>query len=197
MSQLQRGDLHSLEKYAEIRPEFRREIMAYKRDRQLPVGPNATLYFEDRRTIQYQVQEILRVERIFDPDEIEDELAAYNPLIPDGHNWKATFMLEYPDAEERRRQLARLVGIENRVWIQIGDHDPVRPVADEDLERSTPEKTSSVHFLRFELTPAMVRDARDGATLRAGIDHDNYRYRVDPVPDNVARALAGDLAAAD
>ncbi len=196
MNGLKRSDLYSLEQYAEIRPQFRREMIAHKRERTLPIGPDATLYFEDRRTIQYQIQEILRVEKIFDPQEIEDELAAYNALIPDGHNWKATFMLEFPDADERRRKLAQLVGIETRVWLQVGEHDPLWPVADEDLERSTPEKTSSVHFLRFELTPEMIHDARDGAPLRAGIDHDNYRHRVDPVPEDVARALAADLAAA-
>jgi len=188
-----RADLYSLEQYEEVRPDFRRRVMAHKRDRKLAVGPNANLYFEDRLTMQYQIQEMMRAERIFKPDEIEEELATYNPLIPDGSNWKVTFMMEYPDPEIRRRELAKLVGIEDHVWVRVADHDPVRPYADEDLERSTEDKTSSVHFLRFELTDAMRRDANNGAAIHAGIDHDNYRHEVSPVPDAVARAIVADL----
>src|SRR5690606_16412013 len=164
-----------------------------KQNRQLPLGPNATLYFEDRLTMQYQIQEMLRVERIFEPEGIQEELDAYNPLIPDGTNWKATFMLEYPDIEERRRALERLKGIEDRVWVRVAGHEPVHPIADEDLERENEIKTSSVHFLRFELTPAMIRALKGGASLAVGVDHPQYRYTVDPVPEPVRDALVRDL----
>ena len=165
MQQLTRDDLMSLEVYAEKRPEFRAEVMRHKKRRQVPLGPHATLYFEDRTTIQYQVQEMLRAERIFERAAIQDELDAYNPLIPDGSNLKATFMLEYDDPAVRKRELARLIGVEDRVWVRVGGHDAVHAIADEDLERETEEKTSSVHFLRFELTPEMVAALKDGAPL--------------------------------
>jgi hypothetical protein len=193
MQPLKRQDLLSLEQYAAQRAQFRSQIMAHKRDRQVAVGPNATLSFEDRLTMQYQVQEMLRAERIFEPDGIEEELAAYNPLIPDGTNWKATLMLEFPDVEERRVALAQLKRIESRVWVRIADHEPVYAIADEDLERTTEEKTSSVHFLRFELTPTMIRAAKQGAPIALGIDHDAYRHTLDPVPTNVRNSLAADL----
>ena len=149
MNKLTRDDLFSLEKYAEVRPEFRARVMAHKKNRQLPVGPNATLYFEDQLTMHYQVQEMLRAERIFEAEGIQEELDAYNPLIPDGNNWKATFMVEFPDEEERKVQLQRLIGVERHVWAQVADFARVTPIADEDLERETEEKTSSVHFMRF------------------------------------------------
>jgi hypothetical protein len=193
MEKLKRQDLYSLERYAEIRPEFRAKVMEHKKARRLPIGPNATLYFEDRTTIQYQVQEMLRAERIFEAEGIEEELAAYNPLIPDGRNWKATFMVEYEDIEERRRRLRELVGIEDRVWMKVAGHEAVRPIADEDLERDTSDKTSSVHFLRFELSDAMIASLKSGAALSAGIDHPRYEYTVDPVPDAVRASLVGDL----
>lgn len=193
MEKLARGDLLSLEKYAESRPEFRRRAMEHKRFRRLHIGPNATLYFEDRFTIQYQVQEMLRIERIFEPAGIEEELAAYNPLIPDGGNWKATFMAEFEDPAERRTRLAALVGIEDRVWMKVDGHDRVRPVADEDMDRDTADKTASVHFLRFELTPEMVKDLKGGASLGAGIDHENYDYTVAPVPPEIRESLLQDL----
>lgn len=193
MEKLKRQDLYSLERYAEIRPEFRAKAMEHKKARRLPIGPNATLYFEDRTTIQYQVQEMLRAERIFEAEGIEEELAAYNPLIPDGRNWKATFMVEYEDIEERRRRLRELVGIEDRVWMKVAGHEAVRPIADEDLERDTSDKTSSVHFLRFELSDAMIASLKSGAALSAGIDHPRYEYTVDPVPDAVRASLVGDL----
>jgi Protein of unknown function (DUF3501) len=194
MEKLTRGDLYSLEQYAELRPEFRARVMAHKKDRKLPIGPVATLYFEDRLTVQYQIQEMLRVERIFEAAGIEEELAAYNPLIPDGANWKATLMLEEPDVDRRRQLLAGLVGIEDRVWVKVDGHERVFALADEDLERDTEEKTSSVHFLRFELSPAMVRDARSGAAFGFGIDHSSYTHRTDPVAENVRSALLADLA---
>lgn len=199
MDKLARGDLMSLETYAVERAAFRARVMEHKRPRRLAVGPHATLYFEDRLTMQYQVQEILRTERIFEPDAIAEELEAYNPLIPDGANWKATFMLEYADEDERREALARLVGIEERVWVRIGgaDGEPVYAIADEDLERSTGEKTSSVHFLRFELPPALAREvARDAGgalSISFGIDHPEYEHRVEPVPEATRASLAADL----
>lgn len=193
MNKLTRDDLYSLEKYAEIRPEVRARVMAHKKNRNVRIGPVTTVYFEDRQTIHYQIQEMLRIERIFEVAGIEEELEAYNPLIPDGSNWKATFMIEEPDVEKRRELLAGLIGIEDRVWVRVNGHDPVFAIADEDLERDTEEKTSSVHFLRFELIPGMVSEIRAGATLSMGIDHKNYRYQLEPVTDNVREALLADL----
>ncbi len=193
MDKLTRNDLYSLEQYAEVRPEFRARVIAHKKDRNVQVGPVATIYFEDRQTIQYQIQEMLRVERIFEAAGIEEELDAYNPLIPDGSNWKATFMIEEPDVDRRRQLLSGLIGIEDRVWVSIDGHEPVYAIADEDLERDTEEKTSSVHFLRFELTPAMVESARQGAAISVGIDHENYTHRVAPLGDNIRAALLADL----
>ncbi len=193
MQKLTREDLYSLEEYARVRSQFRAEVMAHKRNRHLAIGANATLYFEDRLTIRYQVQEMLRVERIFEPEGIAEELAAYNPLIPDGSNWKATFMIEYADVEERRQALARMGGIEDRIWVQVEDFERVLAIADEDMERETEEKTSAVHFLRFELTPAMVDALRSGVGLAAGIDLDAYREEVNPVPDNIRQSLIADL----
>lgn len=193
MDKLTRNDLYSLEQYSEMRTDFRERVMQHKKNRTLPVGPNATLYFEDRLTIQYQIQEILRVEKIFEAAAIEEELAAYNPLIPDGRNWKATFMLEFPDPEERRRRLAELVGVEDVTWVRINGHDAVRPIADEDLERDTADKTSSVHFLRFELQVPMIESLQAGASIAVGIEHSNYRHRVESVPAPVREALIADL----
>ena len=193
MRKLTRLDLYSLEKYAEVRASFRAQVMDHKRSRRLPIGPNAALYFEDRLTIQYQVQEMLRTERIFEAQGIEEELAAYNPLIPDGSNWKATFMVEFEEIVERRRRLAELVGIEDRVWVRVAGHEAVRSIADEDIERDTGDKTSSVHFLRFELSPAMVASLKSDAALSAGIDHPKYSHAADPVAEDVRRALTADL----
>jgi hypothetical protein len=195
MKKLKREDLFSLEKYAEVRPQFRAQVMTHKKNRQVAIGPNATLYFEDRLTMQYQVQEMLRIERIFEAAGIDEELSAYNPLIPDGSNWKATFMIEFPDVEERRVALTRLKGIENRVWAQVTGFEPVRPHVDEDLERTDAEKTSAVHFLRFELTPEMVKAVRQGAAIAMGIDHPDYTHRVDPIPPATRDSLAQDFSA--
>jgi hypothetical protein len=192
MQTLTRDDLYSLEQYAEVRTDFRARVMAHKKNRKVAIGDHATLYFEDRLTIQYQIQEMLRVERIFERAGIEDELGAYNPLIPDGSNWKATFMIEYDDVEERRAALARLMGIEDRVWVQVGDQARVFAIADEDLERSDETKTSSVHFMRFELEPAMVQALKDGAALSMGIDHPQYEHQVQVEP-RVRDALTADL----
>ena len=194
MDKLSRDDLYSLEQYAEMRPAFREKVLAHKKNRRLDLGTNAALYFEDRLTMQYQVQEMLRIEKIFEADGIKEELDAYNPLIPDGSNWKATFMVEFPDIEERKAMLAQLVGIEDRVYVQVADFDRVYPIADEDLERDTEEKTSAVHFLRFEIPQEQVAALQGGASLVAGIDHDNYRVEVAPVPDNIRESLINDFA---
>ncbi len=193
MSKLTRDDLFSLEKYAEIRPEFRARVMRHKQDRQLPIGDHVTLYFEDALTMQYQIQEMLRIERIFEAAGIEEELDAYNPLIPDGDNWKATFMVEYPDENERREALARLVGIEDKVWIRVDGFDPIWAIADEDLERADEGKTSSVHFMRFQLSPGMIEAAKAGKAISAGIDHPEYNEVVAPIPENVRASLVEDL----
>jgi len=194
MNRLARSDLMSLEQYSSGRKEFRARVLAHKKTRIVSVGPNATWCFEDRLTIQYQVQEMLRVERIFEADGIQDELEAYNPLIPDGMNWKATFLIEFPDPEERKARLSGLKGIEDKCWVQVQGCDPVHAIADEDLERENEEKTSAVHFLRFELTPDMVNRAKAGASISVGIDHPNYTYEVRPLPDDVRKSLVADLA---
>ena len=191
---LRAEDLYSLEQYATQRTQFRPQVISHKKQRTLQVGPNATFSFEDRLTVQYQVQEMLRIERIFEAEGIADELGAYNPLIPDGSNWKATFMLEYPDAALRKTALAGLKGVEDRCWVQVAGHERVYAIADEDLDRENEEKTSSVHFLRFELTPAMVAAAKGAAAVSVGVDHENYRHAVEPVPETVRTALVADLA---
>ena len=193
MDKLTRGDLYSLEQYAEVRSAFRAQVMEHKKNRRVPLGPIAALYFEDRLTMHYQIQEMLRAERIFEPQGVQEELDAYNPLIPDGSNWKATFMIEVPDEQERRGKLVELKGIENDVWVRIDGFEPVFASADEDLERENEEKTSSVHFLRFELTPAMVEAARNGAGVGAGITHSAYTQQLEPLPENIRLSLLGDL----
>ena len=193
MQKLTRDDLFSLEKYAAVRDEFRGEVLLHKRNRRLELGTNAALYFEDRMTMQYQIQEMLRIERIFEADGINEELEAYNPLIPDGSNWKATFMVEFPDVDERRAMLGQLVDIENRVYVQVGDLDKSFAIADEDLDRADEQKTSAVHFLRFELNNEMVAALREGAALTAGIDHPNYQVEISPVAENIRNSLLGDL----
>jgi hypothetical protein len=194
MAHLSATDLMSLEQYAKARPAMRAEIMEHKKHRKVHLGPNATLYFEDRRTIQYQIQEMLRIERVFEEAGINDELDAYNPLIPDGSNWKATFMIEYPDVEERRQMLAKLIGIERMTWVRVAGFDKVTPIANEDMERETEEKTSSIHFLRFELTADMVQAVKAGAAVSMGIEHPAYMHVVDTIPADVRLSLAADLA---
>ena len=193
MQKLTRDSLYSLEEYSNVRKDFRAKVLAHKKDRQVNIGPNATLYFEDALTMQYQVQEMLRIEKIFEADGIEEELEAYNPLIPDGSNWKATFMVEFADPEERKVALQRLVGIEDRVWVQVTGFGKVFAIADEDLDRSTNDKTSAVHFLRFELTDAMIAAAREGANLAMGIDHQKYNYTIGSISDAVRKSLVGDF----
>jgi hypothetical protein len=193
MRKLLATDLLSLERYSRERPEFRARVMAHKKNRQLGVGPNTLWLFEDRLTVQYQVQEMLRTERIFEADGIAEELAAYNPLIPDGRNWKVTLLIEFPDPEIRRVALERLRGVEDRCWVQVADLPRVFAIADEDLERENETKTSAVHFLRFELTAEMAAQLKGGAALAAGIDHPNYHHELAPVPENIRAALAVDL----
>ncbi len=192
MSKLTHSDLYSLEEYSRARPEFRAKVMEHKQNRRVAIGEHAALYFEDALTMQYQVQEMLRIERIFEAEGIQEELDVYNPLIPDGTNWKATFMLEYPVEAERKAALARLHGIEKTLYIQINGFDNVYPIANEDLDRETEEKTASVHFVRFELSPEMITAVKQGATIRAGIDHPAYSEEVE-IPDEVRESLVGDL----
>ncbi len=189
---IKRDSLMSLETYARERAGFRAKVLEHKKRRKVHLGEHVTLDFEDELTIRYQVQEMLRIERIFEEEGIQHELDAYNPLIPDGSNWKATMMIEYPEADERRRMLAQLKGIERRVWAQVDDCERVFAVADEDLERENEEKTSSVHFLRFELSPEMRERLRGGATVALGVDHPRYRARTELAPE-VRNALAADL----
>ncbi len=193
MQKLVETDLLSLERYSRERPEFRARVIAHKKNRQVSVGQNTMWLFEDRLTVQYQVQEMLRTERIFEAEGIAEELAAYNPLIPDGRNWKVTFLIEYTDAEIRRVQLEKLRGVEDRCWVQVAGCARLYAIADEDLERENEIKTSAVHFLRFELDDAMVAALKGGAALSIGIDHPNYRHELAAAPDNVRAALISDL----
>ena len=170
-------DLFSLEDYSKISESLRREILAHKSSRSIDIGNNGRLLFEDRRTIQYQIQEMLRVEKIFEEQGIQDELDTYNPLIPDGNNWKATMLIEYPEQEQRQKALSLMVGIEDLVWVQIGDTAKLFAIADEDLDRSTSDKTSSVHFLRFELLSDQVKNLDASIPIVFGIDHKNYQYQ--------------------
>ena len=190
---LTRDKLYSLEEYHRVRDAFRATAMAHKKLRRVPLGPNASLHFEDELTMRYQVQEMIRLERMYEPEAIQEELDVYNPLIPDGANWKATLMVEYADAEERKQALARLVGFERAVWAQVGDLARVTPIANEDLERSTAGKTSAVHFLRFELTPEMAAAAKQGAPIRVGVDHPCYKAEL-ILPPATRDSLASDLA---
>ena len=192
MNPLSREDLFSLEQYAEKRADFRAQVIEHKKDRRVDIGPNLSLYFEDRLTIQYQIQEMLRIERIFEADGIQEELDAYNPLIPDGSNLKCTAMFEFADVGERRRRLAELTGVENHVWLQVGDLERVYAIANEDLERSNEEKTSAVHFMRFELEADMIAALRTGASFMMGVNHDLYRYQAE-VTGAVREALLGDF----
>lgn len=186
--------LMSLEQYSKNRKAYRAKVLAHKKNRTVMLGEHITLVFEDETTMRYQIQEMLRVERIFEEEGIQDELNAYNPLVPDGSNWKATMLIQYPDIEERRMALAGLLGVEDRVWVQVAGHPRVHPIADEDLERETDEKTSSVHFLRFELTAPMKQALRQGASLSVGVAHPNYTAVIEPVPTQVRDALLADLA---
>ena len=194
MPQITRDTLMSLEAYAKARKEFRARVLAHKKARTVHLGEHVTLVFEDELTIRYQVQEMLRIEKIFEEAGIVDELAAYNPLIPDGHNLKATMLIEYEDTDERRRALAALKGVEDAVWVRAAQLPKVNAIADEDLSRENDEKTSSVHFLRFELTPEMVAALKRGGALGIGVDHPAYKAAIPAVGDDTRRALVADLA---
>ena len=187
-----RDDLMSLEQYAEKRGEFRQQVLLHKKHRQVALGPNATLYFEDRLTLLYQIQEMLRIEKVFEADGINEELEAYNPLVPSGRNFKATFMIEYPDPVVRAAQLEKLLGIEDLVWMQVGDHDRIWSIADEDLERATDTKTSAVHFVRFEVSDEMARELKAGANWRIGVQHAVYTYEVE-IEGETRASLLNDL----
>jgi hypothetical protein len=192
MHALSPTDLLKLEDYARERPAFRARVLAHKAARRVALGEHMTLLFEDRLTVQFQVQEMLRIERIFEADAINEELAAYNPLIPDGSNWKATCLIEYDDPDERKRQLVELRGVEDRIHVRVTGFQPVLAVADEDMERSNESKTSAVHFLRFEFSPEMIQAIGHGAQVLIGVDHPAYRVE-QPVPENTLRALHADF----
>ena len=193
MQKLAREDLMSLEQYAVERPRLRSEVIAHKQLRNVQVGPNMTWCFEDRTTIRYQVLEMLRAERIFESAGIQGELDAYNPLIPGGSNWKVTLLLEFPDAEARHVALSKLIGVEDGCWVRVSEMERVFAIADEDLERENADKTSAVHFLRFELSPSMIEAVKNGAHLSVGVEHPNYRHSVSPLPSPVRDALSLDL----
>jgi hypothetical protein len=193
MNELTREDLFSLEQYAEQRNDFRARVLEHKKHRRVDVGPNLSLYFEDRLTIQYQIQEMLRIERIFEKDAIQEELDTYNPLISGGQNLKCTAMLEFKDTAVRRQRLAELIGVEHRIWTRVGDLDKVYAIANEDLERSSDTKTSAVHFMRFELTDEMIGALGNGATLTFGCDHAGYRFHTE-VDTETRRSLRNDLS---
>ncbi len=191
---LERKDLWSLEQYAEKREGFRAEVLAHKQNRRVQIGQHILLVFEDEKTIRYQIQEMLRIEKVFEAAGIEEELEAYNPLIPDGDNWKCSMLIQYPDVEERRQRLAELLDVENRVWVQVGETEKLFALADEDLERANDDKTSAVHFLRFQLGASQVSAVKDGAAITFGIDHKNYQEQAVLVSEGVRTSLTADLA---
>ena len=193
MAKLKREDLWSLEEYSEKRAEFRKKVLELKKYRAVALGENATLYFENEKTIRYQIQEMLRIEKIFEAEGINEELGAYNPLIPDGCNWKATFMIEYGDADERAKVLARLGGVEDKVWVQVDGFDKVYAIANEDMERSTEEKTSAVHFMRFELSADMSKAVKENKDISMGIDYDGFEQLVNPIAETSRVSLMGDI----
>ena len=196
MGEITRDSLLTLEAYAKVRKDFRARVIAHKKTRAVHLGEHLTLLFEDELTIRYQIQEILRAEKAFEEESIADELEAYNPLVPDGHNWKATLLLEYEDVEERKEALTKLRGVEDRVWVQVqgGSAPRVYAIADEDLDRENEEKTSAVHFVRFEVTPTMTDDLRRGVGLAIGVDHPAYTFTLRDVPQPTRDALLADLS---
>ena len=193
MTKLKREDLMSLEEYSEKRADFRAKVLEHKKARNVALGENATLYFEDALTMQYQIQEMLRIEKIFEAEAINEELDAYNPLVPDGSNWKATFMIEYGDAEERAKVLSTLGGIEDKVWVQVNGFDKVYAIADEDMDRNRDEKTSAVHFMRFELTTDMSKAVKEKKDISMGIDYDGFEQLVNPITEASRASLMNDL----
>ncbi len=193
MQKLTKRDLHSLEDYSAMRNEFRAQIIQHKKDRVIHIGPNVTMHFEDRLVMQYQIQEMLRAEKIFESEGIQEELDAYNPMIPDGTNWKVTLMIEFPDPEERAVQLRKLLGIEDVTYVQVSGYEKVYSISDEDLPRETEEKTSSVHFMRFELSQEMIRALKEGAALSVGIDHPEYQHTIESLSGSIRDSLIADL----
>ncbi|MDP2129117.1 MAG: DUF3501 family protein [Pseudohongiella sp.] len=193
MKKLTIASVGTFDQYQQRRASIRQAIIEHKKNRRVPLGPNATLHFEDYMTMKYQVQEMIRAEHLRDAGAISEELDAYNPLIPDGSNLKCTFMIEFPDEAERRQQLKLLINLEQHVFIQIDGFEPVRPVADEDLERSTEDKTSAVHFMRYEFSQEMIQAAKKGATWAIYSDHPAYQHRIEPLPDNIASSLCRDF----
>ncbi len=191
---LQRTDLWSLEEYSEERGEFRRRVLAHRENRRVMLGDHILLTFEDEMTIRYQIQEMLRVERVFEAAGIQDELDAYNPLIPDGDNWKCSLLIQYEDVEERKRRLTEMVGIEDKIWLRIGDQPGLFPIADEDMSRSNEEKTSAVHFLRYQLNTGQIDAAKRGAPITAGVEHSGYHCQVVTLHEATRSSLAADLA---
>jgi len=194
MDKISRKSLMTLEAYAKARKDFRAQVIAHKKHRTVHLGDHMTLIFEDELTIRYQIQEMLRIEKIFEDQGIQDEIDAYNPLVPDGRNFKATMLIEYEDENERKAALARMKGIEDRTWVRVEGCAPVYAIADEDLDRENEEKTSSVHFLRFELTDEMADSLKYGVSLAIGVDHPHYSAKLDPVPAEIRAALVRDLA---
>jgi hypothetical protein len=193
MTKLKREDLMSLEEYSVKRADFRKRVIEHKKIRHIALGEHATLYFEDEQTVQYQIQEMLRIEKIFEADAINEELEAYNPLIPDGSNWKATFMIEYGDAEERAKVLATLGGVEDKVWVQVNGFEKVYAIADEDMDRNRDEKTSAVHFMRFELSADMVKAVKENKDIAMGIDYAGFEQLLNPIPESSRISLMHDL----
>jgi len=193
MPQITRDSLMSLESYAKVRTEMRDEVMAHKKNRMVELGDHVTLIFEDEKTMRYQIQEMLRAERTFEESGIQEELDAYNPLVPDGSNWKATMMIQYSDPDERKVALAKLKGIEARVWVQVAEQSRVHAIADEDMERENAEKTSAVHFMRFELDAPSIAAAKAGSPIRMGIDLDAYKVESMALAENIRVALGVDL----
>ena len=193
MPKITRDSIMTLEDYAKTRQDFRTKVMLHKKNRRIPLGKNITLIFEDELTIRYQIQEMLRIEKVFEEEGINDEIEAYKALVPDGRNWKATMMIEYPDPIVRADKLAKLIGVENKVWAKIENHDPVFAIADEDLDRSTEEKTSAVHFLRFELNQDMIRALHKRGSLSMGIDHPAYLEQIKQVDELARVSLVADL----
>jgi hypothetical protein len=194
MDKISRKSLMTLEAYAKARKEFRAQVIAHKKHRTVHLGDHVTLIFEDELTIRYQIQEMLRIEKIFEEQGIQDEIDAYNPLVPDGRNFKATMLIEYEDENERKAALARMKGIEDRTWVRVEGCAPVYAIADEDLDRENEEKTSSVHFLRFELTDEMAESLKYGVSLAIGVDHPHYTAKLEPVPAEIRSSLVRDLA---
>ncbi len=192
MTKIARDSLLTLEAYAKARPQVKTKVIPHRRLRSVALGEHMTLQFEDETTIRYQIQEMLRIEKIFEEEGIEHEIEAYSPLIPDGSNWKATLLIEYPDEHERRRELARLIGVEGRMFVEVEGHARVYAIADEDLDRDNGEKTSAVHFLRFEFTRPLVEAIRAGGAVKLGCDHTHYPAHLSLPADTLA-SLAGDL----